>query len=176
VAWHSLRRARWPGRRARVSGEVWGVSRARARAGLRVMRWGSECGHGRGSKGAGAWAERCGRGSRRRARVRVRWSTAGAGRVELTRKAHGVEREKGRAGQWLGVWQNGPARQRGKKGAGGKQLTPTSWPHWAERGRGKARGAETATDRWRPPVRQRGRAAWLCRAGPAGLLCLFLFL
>jgi hypothetical protein len=30
-----------------------GVRRARARAGLREMRRGSECGHGRGSKGAG---------------------------------------------------------------------------------------------------------------------------
>jgi hypothetical protein len=57
----------------------------------------------------------------------------------------------------------------------GKQLAPTSWPHWAERGRGKARGAETATDRWRPPVRRRGRGDWLGRARPAGLLCLFLF-
>jgi hypothetical protein len=43
------------------------VSRARTRVGLREMRRGSECGHGRGSKVAGAWAERCGRGSRRRA-------------------------------------------------------------------------------------------------------------
>jgi hypothetical protein len=30
-----------------------GVSRARAGAGLREMRWGSECGHGRGSKELG---------------------------------------------------------------------------------------------------------------------------
>jgi hypothetical protein len=29
------------------------------------------------------------------------------------------EREKGRVGQQLDVWQNGPARQRGKRGTGG---------------------------------------------------------
>jgi hypothetical protein len=76
------------------------------------------------------------------------------------------EREKGRVGQQLDVWQNGPARQRGKRGTGGGggQLAPTSWPHWAER-EGEMRGAETAADRWRPPVRRRGRAAWLGRAG-----------
>jgi hypothetical protein len=56
----------------------------------------------------------------------------GAGRAELTGKAHGVEREreKGSAGQRLGVWQNGPARQRGKRGAQGesnwrRQVGPT---------------------------------------------------
>jgi hypothetical protein len=36
----------------------------------------------------------CGRGFRRRARVRARWSTTGAGRAELTGEAHGVERER----------------------------------------------------------------------------------
>jgi hypothetical protein len=36
-------------------------------------------------------------------------------------------------------------------------------------------GKETAADRWNPPVRRRGRAAWLGRAGPVGLLWLFLF-
>jgi hypothetical protein len=41
--------------------------------------------------------------------------------AELTGKAHDAEREreKGCTGQRLGVWQNGPARQRGKRGAGG---------------------------------------------------------
>jgi hypothetical protein len=41
---------------------------------------------------------RRGRGFRRRARVRARWSTAGAGRAELTGEAHSVEIEDGRAG------------------------------------------------------------------------------
>jgi hypothetical protein len=74
------------------------VSRARARAGLRELRRGSECGHEWGSKRVGAWAERRGRGYRRHAQVRARWSTAGAGRAELTGKAYGAEREKGHAG------------------------------------------------------------------------------
>jgi hypothetical protein len=39
-----------------------------------------------------------GRGFRRRARVRARWSTAGAGRAELIGEAHDAEREDGRAG------------------------------------------------------------------------------
>jgi hypothetical protein len=43
---------------------------------------------------------RRGRGFRRRARVRARWSTVGVGREELTGEAHGAERERedGRAG------------------------------------------------------------------------------
>jgi hypothetical protein len=74
-------------------------------------------GTGGAQKGAGAWAERLGRGSRRRARVHTRWSTAGVGRAELTGKAHDAERdrEKGRTGQWLSASQNRPARQRGKR-------------------------------------------------------------
>jgi hypothetical protein len=102
----------------------------------------------------------------------------GCGEGGADKEGLDAEREKGRAGQRLGVWQNEPVMQRGKRGArgGGKQLSPTSWPHWAGRGRGEAGGVETAADRWRPPVRRRGRAAWLGRAGLAGLLCLFLFL
>jgi hypothetical protein len=122
---------------------------------------------------------RRGRGSRRRERVRARWSTAGVGTVELTGEAHSAEREKGRAGQRLSAWQNGPARQRGKRGARrGKQLAPTSWPHWAERERG-ARGGRNCRRQVVPTyqaARARGRATWLGRVGPAGLLCLFLFL
>jgi hypothetical protein len=41
VAWRGLRRAGWPGKRARVSG---GVGRARERVELCEMRRGSECG------------------------------------------------------------------------------------------------------------------------------------
>jgi hypothetical protein len=36
-------------------------------------------------------------------------------------------------------------------------------------------GKGTAADRWSPPVRRRGHAAWLGRAGPAGLLWPFHF-
>jgi hypothetical protein len=85
------------------------------------------------------------------------------------------EREKGRVGQRLDIWQNGPARQRGKRGAGGATSANKLAPLDRER-EGEMRRVETAADRWRPPVRRRGRAAWLGRAGPAGLLCLFLFL
>jgi hypothetical protein len=51
-------------------------------------------GMGEAQKGAGVWAERRGRGSRRRARVRARWSTAGVGRAKLTGEAHDAERER----------------------------------------------------------------------------------
>jgi hypothetical protein len=54
-------------------------------------------------KGAGALAERRGLGSWRRARVRTRWSKTGAGRAELTGKAHGAEKERRDA------WGNGSA-------------------------------------------------------------------
>jgi hypothetical protein len=47
-------------------------------------------------------------------------------------------------------------------------------PLGRERERERA-GKETAADRWNPPVRRRGRAAWPGRAGPVGLLWLFLF-
>jgi hypothetical protein len=122
---------------------------------------------------------RRGRGSRRRERVRARWSTAGVGTVELTGEAHSAEREKGRAGQRLSAWQNGPARQRGKRGARrGKQLAPTSWPHSAERERGERAGAETAADRWCPPVRRRGlagaRPGW-AELGRLGCFAFFFF-
>jgi hypothetical protein len=56
-------------------------------------------GHWRGSKkGAGRVGRRRGRETRRHARVRTRRSTAGAGKADLTRKAHGAEREKGMRG------------------------------------------------------------------------------
>jgi hypothetical protein len=56
-------------------------------------------GHWRGSKkGAGHVGGRRGRETRRRARVRTRWSTAGARKADLTMQAHDVEREKGTRG------------------------------------------------------------------------------
>jgi hypothetical protein len=107
-----------------------GVGRAQARAGLCEMGWGSECGHGRGSKRElGRVGGRRGREFRRRARVRACWSTAGARRAELTREAHDAEREDGRAGQRLGDWRTGPARQREKRAARAKKPVSTAWPH-----------------------------------------------
>ena len=48
--------------------------------------------------GAGRVGGRRGREIRRRVRVRTRRSTARAGKAELTRQAHGAEREKGTRG------------------------------------------------------------------------------
>jgi hypothetical protein len=67
-------------------------------------------GHWRGSKkGARRVGGRRGRETRRRARVRTRWSTAGVRKADLTRQAHGVEREKGACGgQRFGTCEPGP--------------------------------------------------------------------
>jgi hypothetical protein len=58
-AWRGLRRAGWSGMRARFSS---GVGKARERAELREMRWGTSAGHWRGSnKGDGRVGGRRGR-------------------------------------------------------------------------------------------------------------------
>jgi hypothetical protein len=109
------------------------VGKARAGAGLREMRWGSECGRRRGSKRG--W----GRGRASWPRIPAtcaRWSTEGVGRAELTGEAHGAEREDGRAGA-------------------------TAWclverAHEAEREEGHA-GEETGADSLAPLGRERGR-------------------
>jgi hypothetical protein len=59
------------------------------------MRRGASAGQWRGSKkGAGRVGGHPGRETRRRARVRTRWSMASVGKAELTRQLHGTEREK----------------------------------------------------------------------------------
>jgi hypothetical protein len=74
-----------------------GVGRARERACR--MRRGASARHWQGSKkGVGRVGGRRGRETRRRARVRTRWSTAGARKAELTGLAHGTEGEKGTRG------------------------------------------------------------------------------
>jgi hypothetical protein len=76
-----------------------GEGRARERAELREMRWGASTRHWRGSKkGARRVGGRRGREIRRRARVRTRRSTAGAGRADLTGRVHGAEREREKRG------------------------------------------------------------------------------
>jgi hypothetical protein len=56
---------------------------------------GGERWHWRGSKkGVGRVGGRHGREIRRRARVRMRWSTTSAGRAKLTGRVHSAEREK----------------------------------------------------------------------------------
>jgi hypothetical protein len=63
------------------------------------MRRGVCVGHWRGyKKRVGCVGGRRGRETRRRARVRTRWSTAGAWKAELTKQAHDTEREKGTCG------------------------------------------------------------------------------
>jgi hypothetical protein len=70
-------------------------------------------GHWRGSKkGVGRVGGRRGRETRRRARVRTRWSTTGARKADLTGRIHGVEREKGMCGATAQHWRTGLARQR----------------------------------------------------------------
>jgi hypothetical protein len=72
------------------------VGRARERVKSSEMRQGVCAGHWRGSKkGARHVGGRRDRETRRRARVRTRWSTTGVGKAELTRQAHDAEREKG---------------------------------------------------------------------------------
>jgi hypothetical protein len=71
-----------------------GEGRARERARVCEMRRRVCVGHWRGSKkGAGHVGGRRGRETRRRARVRTRRSMASAKKAELTRQAHGAERE-----------------------------------------------------------------------------------
>jgi hypothetical protein len=89
------------------------VGRAREWVKLSEMRRGVCVGHWWGSKkGVGRVGGHRGRETWRRARVRTRRSMARAGKEELTRQAHGVERIKGCMGQRLGGWRSGPSRQR----------------------------------------------------------------
>jgi hypothetical protein len=120
------------------------MGRAREGAELREMRRGASAGHWRGSKkGAGHMGGRRGREIRRRAQVRTRRSTAGAGRADLTRQAHGAEREKGRSGQRLSNWQTGPTRQREEGSAGEETGADRLAPLGSEQERERARGRES---------------------------------
>jgi hypothetical protein len=134
-------------------------------------------GHWRGSKkGAGCVGGRRGRETQRRARVRTRRSTAGAGKAEMTRQAHGAEREKGTCGATARRLVNRARetkRERGSarvKKTGADRLAPLG----SEREREGARG-RTAADKRGPPVRRRRRAAWLGLVGRLGCFLLFLF-
>jgi hypothetical protein len=141
------------------------------------MRRGVCAGHWRGSKkGAEHVGGRRGREIRRRARVRTRRSTARAGKAELTRQAHGVEREKGtRGGNGSALANRARETERERERAGEenrrRQVGPTG--QRAREG-GRARGRTTA-DRRGPPVRRRGRAAWLGLVGRLGCFLLFFF-
>jgi hypothetical protein len=121
--------------------------------------------------------ERRGREILRRARVRMRWSTASAGRAELTGRVHGAERERKE-----GAWGNGSApgepspRGRETRGTRAGEATGTDRSAIAGKERERERaGEKAAADRQGPPIRRRGRAAWSGRAGPARLLGCFPF-
>jgi hypothetical protein len=91
------------------------------------------------------------------------------------------ERKDGRAGQRLDDWQNGPTKQREKRGAQAKKPAPTAWPHWAaserEREREESAREGVAADRWIPLVRRRGHAGarpgWV-ELGQLGCFAFFL--
>jgi hypothetical protein len=68
---------------------------------------------------------------RRRERVRTRRSTAGAGKVDLTRQAHGAEREKGtRGGNGSALVNRAHEIEKERERANGRRkLAPTGRPH-----------------------------------------------
>jgi hypothetical protein len=96
--------------------------------------------------------ERRGREIWQRARVRTRWSTTGARKANLTRRAHGAEREGDARGQRLGAGDPGPRNRERGRASGRSELAPTGWVHWAARERGRV-GARGCADRWGSPVR-----------------------
>jgi hypothetical protein len=111
--------------------------RARERVKLSKMRREVCAGHRRGSKkGVGCVGGRRGREIRRRARVRMRRSTASAEGAELTGQARGAERE-----EW-GLRDNGSA---------------TGYPGPRDRERGSTRAKETGADRSAPLGSERER-------------------
>jgi hypothetical protein len=114
------------------------------------MRRGSECGHWRASKkGAGRVGRRHGREIRRRARVRTRWSTASAGRAELTGRVHGTQREKGCTGNGSAPGRTGP-RERDRRGTRVGEATGADRSAPAGRERERAREKAAADRRgWR---------------------------
>jgi hypothetical protein len=86
-------------------------------------------GHRRGyKKRAGRLGGRCGRETRRRARVRMRWSTAGARKADLTRQVHGAESVKGtRGGNDLALANR--ARVTERESARARATAPTDRSH-----------------------------------------------
>jgi hypothetical protein len=128
------------------------------------MRRGSECGHMRGSK-----RELGCRGQefRRRARVRARWSTAGAGRAKLTGEAHDVERERGRAHRAMARrLANRACEAEREEGSAGEETSADSLAPLGSEREGEESAGQSGADRRGTPVRG-GRRALL---GPGGLV------
>jgi hypothetical protein len=136
---------------------------------LREMRSGVCARHLRGSKrGAGRVGGRRGRETRRHARVRTRRSTARAGKAELTRQAHGAERERGTRGGNDSALAN-RARKTERESEWAKETgTDRSAPLGREREREGAREGELPL-----AARARGLAGL---SGPTRLLSPSLFL
>jgi hypothetical protein len=138
------------------------------------MEWGSECGCGRCSKRSwGAWpgisacVRKCARVGPRR----------GAGKAELTGRSHGAARGSGHAGGTARCADEAGPRGRDRKGRtseGNRCQQPG--PTGQREGERERAGKETAADRWNPPVRRRGRATWLGRAGRLGCFGFFISL
>jgi hypothetical protein len=121
------------------------MGRARERVKLSEMRRGVCAGHWQGSKkGDGCVGGRRGREIRRRARVRMRRSTASAERAELTGQAHDAERE-----------------ERGARATARRLATRA---HDTERERGSERAKETSA-RQVGPTGQRAREGGCAREG-----------
>jgi hypothetical protein len=125
-------------------------------------------GHWRGSK-YGRWAR--GRASWPRnsatcasAHAPIHDKRGGGG---TDRQAHGAERGKGHVGQRLGDWRS----ERAGEGNWHRQIGPT---RQRAREGGRTRG-RTAADRRDPPVRRRGRVAWLGLVGRLGCFLLSFF-
>jgi hypothetical protein len=142
-------------------------------------------------KGAGRVGMRCGRETRRHARVRTRRSTTSAGKADLTRLAHGAEREervRGVTALRLATWTREAERERESERAketGADKPVPQGSER--EREREKRACEQTGAARRGPPIRGGRRAwgwAWWAGLGRNGFLFsldflipfLFLFL
>jgi hypothetical protein len=78
-------------------------------------------------------------------------------------------------GQRLGTGEPGPQDREREMEHAGKKTGANRLAHWAASERGRARARETAADMRGPPVRRRGRAAWLGLVGRLGCFLFFLF-
>jgi hypothetical protein len=177
-AWSGLRRAGWPGTRARVSGDGWwrGQSAREGEATRNEVR-GVRTGHWRGyMKGAGRVGGRRGRETRRRARVRTCRSTVSAEKAGLTGLAHGAEgEERGARGNGLATGETDlrdREREHTGKGNWHRQIGPTGQ---RARERVRGRGELPLTGGIRLSGGAGARLGW-DELGWFGLLSPFLFL
>jgi hypothetical protein len=72
----------------------------------------------------------------------MRRSTASAEKAELTRQAHGAEREKGTRGGNGSTLANRARETERERANGRRKLAPTGWPHWAASERRRAHARE----------------------------------